>query len=367
MATDKLRRQITAEAGRLMYTRSETEYYRAKLKAARKICGRWVKPADLPSNAEIRDEIQRVAWMFEGDARFDNLREMRLFALRMLRLLARFKPRLIGSTLTGHVRRGSDIDVHLFTSSLEAVTGTLDEQGLRYDVERKRVRKSGEEHVYTHIHVQDRFEVELTCYSPELANYPFKSSITGQEIERADLHELEELIRAEYPDVDLDAALGELDQQVDRFQIYRMLLIPLEKVEQGKTHHPEGDALYHSLQVFALARDESPWDEELLLAALLHDVGKGLDPLDHVAAALEALDGYVTDRTAWLIENHMEAHRLHDGTLGARAKRRLQEHEDYDSLLLLGRCDREGRVPGAQVPDLDEALDAIREVARLCG
>ncbi|REJ86037.1 MAG: tRNA adenylyltransferase, partial [Planctomycetota bacterium] len=82
MASEKLRRQICFEAARLMYTRQESEYYRAKLKASRKICRGWVKPADLPSNAEIRDEIQRFAYMYEGDARFDNLREMRIAALR---------------------------------------------------------------------------------------------------------------------------------------------------------------------------------------------------------------------------------------------------------------------------------------------
>ncbi len=367
MDIDKLRRQITAEAGRLMYTRAESEYYRAKLKAARAICGRRFRLSALPSNAEIRDEVQRVAWMFEGDARFDNLLDMRVFALRMLRLLTAFRPHLIGSVLTGHIRRGSDIDLHVFPSSLDALTRTLDEAGLRYDIERKEVRKQGESRVYTHIHVQDRFVVELTCYTPQEVHTPFRSSITGRPIERADAHELEERIRRDHPDVDLEATLLDDDQQVDRFQVYRMLLIPLEHVEQGKRHHPEGDVLYHSLQVFVLARDESPWDEELLLAALLHDVGKGLDPLDHVTAGLEALEGHITDRTAWLIENHMDAHRLYDGTIGARALRRLHAHEDFDSLMILGRCDRQGRVPGARVPELDEALDAIREVARLCG
>ena len=39
--------------------------------------------SDLPSNAEIRDEIQRMAWLYEGDGRFDKLREMRIEALRI--------------------------------------------------------------------------------------------------------------------------------------------------------------------------------------------------------------------------------------------------------------------------------------------
>ncbi len=367
MPNEKLRREITFEAARLMYSRQETEYYRAKQKAARKLCRGWVKPVDLPSNAEIRDELHRFAWLYEGDARFDNLREMRLFALGIMRMLARFRPHLIGSTLTGHIRRGSDIDIHLFPNSLYAVTETLDSAGFEYDVQRKRVRKNHQERVFTHIHVRDRFLVELTCYAADQVNQVFKSSITGKAIERASLPQLEQLLLTEYPDLDLEEEPLSLSESVDRFQIYRMLLIPLESVEQDRTYHPEGDALYHSLQVFDLACEERPWDEEFLLAALLHDVGKGIDPRDHVQAGLEALGETITERTAWLIANHMEAHKLLEGTIGARARRRLKEHADYEELLLLGQCDRQGRLPGAAVPDLDEALETIREVARLYG
>ena len=78
MKNSKLRRQIAWEAARLMYDRRESEYYRAKMKAARRICRCWVKPVDLPSNAEIRDEIQSFARLMEGDRRDQNLREMRL-------------------------------------------------------------------------------------------------------------------------------------------------------------------------------------------------------------------------------------------------------------------------------------------------
>ena len=56
--SNKLRRHICFEAARAMYYRQESEYYRAKQKAAKRICKGWVKPSDLPSNAEIRDEIE---------------------------------------------------------------------------------------------------------------------------------------------------------------------------------------------------------------------------------------------------------------------------------------------------------------------
>ena len=367
MNISKLRRQIAWQAARLMYERHESEYYRAKMKAARRICMGWVKPIDLPSNAEIRDQVATLARLHEGDSRTNNQRDMRLEALRMMRLLARFRPRLIGSVLTGHIRHGSDIDLHVFSDSAQAVSLALDVENTTYDVERKRVRKNGEERVFTHIHVVDRFPFELTVYPSNKAHYVFKSSITGKAIERASIAELEQFLRREYPHLDLESAVAELEEQIDRFQLYESLLLPLENVKQNRKYHPEGDALYHSLQVFDLARDELPYDEEFLLAALLHDVGKAIDPRDHIAEGLDALDGFITERTGWLIENHMLAHNVLDGSIGARAKRRLRENESYDELMMLSRCDRDGRHAGVESPELDEAIDYVRELSATFG
>ncbi len=367
MQSDKLRRQIAWDAAQMMYHRQESEYYRAKMKAARRLCRGWVKPRDLPSNAEIRDQIQSLARTHEGDRRTANLREMRLEALRMLRILRAFKPRLIGSTLTGHVRRGSDIDIHVFASSVESVTGALDHEGCRYTVERKQVRKHGVEQTYTHVHVEDRFPIELTVYPSNMAHYVFKSSVTGKAIERVSRAELEEFLQREYPDLALEEEMTTVEQRLDRFQVYESLLLPLEHVRQSPKWHPEGDALYHSLQVFDLACDRLPNDEEFLLAALLHDVGKAIDPHDHVAAGLEALGEWITPRTAWLIEHHMEGMALLNGAIGARARRRLEASEDYEELKMLAECDRAGRVAGADAPELDEAISYLRELARTCG
>ena len=99
----------------------------------------------------------------------------------------------------------------------------------------------------------------------------------------------------------------------------------------------------------------------------MHDVGKAIDPADHVPAALEALDGFITDRTAWLIEHHMLANQLADGQLGARARRRLERSEHFEELVLLGECDRAGRQAGAAAPELGEALDYLRELATMFG
>jgi hypothetical protein len=367
MADVKLRQAIALEAARLMYERVESEYFTAKRKAAKRLCRRGVKPEDLPSNAEIREQIQVFARIHEGEKRSQHLRDMRLEALRLMRLLRPFRPRLIGSVMTGHVRKGSDIDLHVFTDAVGLVTDLLEREGYQFDVERKQVVKHNEARVFTHVHVYDRFNFELTVYPEDKAHYVFRSSVTGGPIERASIRELEELLAREYPDLDLEGELHAAAAAPDPYQFYRMLLLPLENVGQSARHHPEGDVLYHSLQVFELAREERAYDEEFLLAALLHDVGKGIDPADHVTAGLSALDGLITERTHFLIEHHMHAHDYRAGKLGTRLRRLLEASPDFDDLMLLRRLDDAGRVPGAVVGTVDEALDYLKELERSNG
>jgi len=364
MSNARLRHAIAFEAARLMYDRVESEYFTAKRKAAKRLCRGPIKPADLPSNAEIRDLVQSFARIHEGEARTANLKAMRLEALRLMRALRRFRPRLIGSVMTGHVRKGSDIDVHVFCDGVELLTGLLENEGYQFDVERKQVVKHGESRVFTHIHVKDRFDFELTVYPEDKAHYVFKSSITGKAIERASVRELEDLIAREYPDVNLDEKAAEAEEAVDPYQMFRLLLLPLAQVKQSAKYHPEGDVLYHLLQVFALAKDARPYDEEFLQAAILHDVGKGLDPADHVGSALEALDGLITERTHFLIANHMLAQELKAGTLGHRQRARLEASPDFEDLMLLRELDDAGREPGAIVGTVDEAIEYLRELSR---
>ncbi|KAA1258968.1 hypothetical protein LF1_14930 [Rubripirellula obstinata] len=353
-----------------MYSRDVAEYYAAKQKAASRLYKGWIKPADLPSNAEIRDQVQVLARMHEGpDRHQQRLLQMRVRAAWWLEKLAGFHPKLIGSVLTGSIRNGSDIDIHVFAANPHSITTELEDLNLFYQLERKQIVKDGQQRVFTHIHVRDEFEIELTVYHPSQLGYRFRSSITNKPIESAGLNELNRLIALEHevtPET-IEAKVNELTLTPDRITVFQSLLVPLESVHQNLKYHPEGDALYHSLQVFDLARDCKPYDEEFLLAALLHDVGKAIDRRDHVAAGMEALEGFVSERTMWLIEHHMDTHAIADGTIGARAKRRLAESPWYEDLIELGECDRGGRVAGAEAPELEEALDYIENIEDMFG
>ena len=63
----------------------------------------------------------------------------------------------------------------------------------------------------------------------------------------------------------------------------------------------------------------------------------------------------------------MLTHKIHDGSIGARAHRRLRENESYEELIKLGECDRAGRAVGVMTTELEDALEYIREISQAYG
>lgn len=126
----------------------------------------------------------------------------------------------------------------------------------------------------------------------------------------------------------------------------------LDGVEQDPRWHPEGDALFHSLQVFQHARAATD-DRQLWAAALLHDVGKGLDG-DHEIEGSQLLVGLVPERVVWLVRHHLDL--LRDP---ARTRRTLKGTPRLRDLEALRRWDVAGRDPEACVGAVDHAVAAV--------
>ena len=80
------------------------------------------------------------------------------------------------------------------------------------------------------------------------------------------------------------------------------------KFMKGLTSTLEGykiTRLEHSLQTATRAfRDKA--DEEMVVAALLHDIGDELAPMNHSEYAASILKPYVSEKTHWIIEKHGE-------------------------------------------------------------
>jgi len=196
---DKLRRAIAVEAARLKYEGTAQEYFHAKRKAARRFgVGSWYQH-NLPTNGEIKEELIRLADIFEGEDRLLRLEDMRRQALYLMRLLKRYHPKLIGSVLKGTVRQGSDIDIHVFSDSIYAVQMLLADEQIYSEVDRKHVVKDGVGQEFIHIRAEvDDFPIELTLYPKNKKNFRFMSSVTGSPIETVTISELEDLIAAEH-------------------------------------------------------------------------------------------------------------------------------------------------------------------------
>jgi predicted HD phosphohydrolase len=63
--------------------------------------------------------------------------------------------------------------------------------------------------------------------------------------------------------------------------------------------------LEHSLQVATRAFNDKA-SEEMIVAALLHDIGDELAPLNHAEYAAAVLKPYVGEKTRWIVEKHGE-------------------------------------------------------------
>ncbi len=131
------------------------------------------------------------------------------------------------------------------------------------------------------------------------------------------------------------------------------LLWALDGVPQHPVHHPEGDALYHSLQVFQHAREESG-DAHLWAAALLHDVAKAVTGPDHDVEGARMLDPILGHRVAWLTAHHLDLLRR-----PGKTRRRFKGTQRLADLERLRRWDLAGRDPQAHVCTPEDAVDHV--------
>lgn len=131
------------------------------------------------------------------------------------------------------------------------------------------------------------------------------------------------------------------------------LLYDLESVEEPLPHHPEENALLHSLQAFEIAQSCSN-SPTLIAAALLHDVGKSQAIPGHAALGAEMLQGFVPDDVVWLVEHHMDL--LYDAK---RTKRLLRNTQALDNLKMLRQWDLQARVVNARVCSVEFAVTYI--------
>lgn len=131
------------------------------------------------------------------------------------------------------------------------------------------------------------------------------------------------------------------------------LLEELQYVEQLPRFHPEGDALYHSIQVYQCAVRETK-DPELLAAALFHDVGKAIDYPQHDQVGADAIEGVLSSRITWLVRHHLDLL-----IRPQKTRRVLAGKQKLTELEQLRRWDLAGRRLDVSVMSPQQALDQL--------
>jgi predicted nucleotidyltransferase len=118
------RARVAKEAARLLYIGASEEYKHAKERAARGF-----GLTSMPSNYEVAIELDLIAEEYEGEERERLLNAMREVAIVIMKDLVDYNPVLTGSVWRGTARRGSDIDINVYSSEPEDVESLLINKG----------------------------------------------------------------------------------------------------------------------------------------------------------------------------------------------------------------------------------------------
>jgi len=123
--------------------------------------------------------------------------------------------------------------------------------------------------------------------------------------------------------------------------------------------------LEHSLQTATRALNDKA-NEEMIVAALLHDIGDELAPLNHSEYAAAVLKPYVSEKTHWVIEKHGEfqmyyyAHHL-NGNKNQREK--YKGHKYYeDTINFCEKWDQKSFDPNFKSLDLKDFKPYIKKI-----
>jgi predicted HD phosphohydrolase len=110
------------------------------------------------------------------------------------------------------------------------------------------------------------------------------------------------------------------------------VLAALRKLDQSLPGYPVS-RLTHSVQTATRALKDGA-DEELVVAALIHDVGDDLAPYNHAEIAAGIIRPYVRPEVTWIVEQHglfQTYYYAHHGGRDRHAREKFRDHPWYQA------------------------------------
>ena len=200
----QIKREVAAEAARIIATEGQYNYHAAKRKAADRI-GVSERLA-LPANLEVQEALQAYLQLYGGEAHLENLERMRAAAAEAMRFLEPWRSRLVGAVLDGTASRHSRITLHVFCDMPDSIVHHMMEHNTPFRQEQRQIRWHDGSHRTLPLVVVERepYTIEMLIFDELQLRQSPPCPIDGKPQKRASLAEVEKLLEDAAP----RAALG---------------------------------------------------------------------------------------------------------------------------------------------------------------
>jgi hypothetical protein len=193
----RVRQLITEEAARIILDEGVADYGLAKRKAAERLGAGQTR--NLPRNAEIEDAVHARQRLFESAKTRAELTHLRTAAVEAMRLLSPFEPRLVGPVLEGVVNGRQEVTLHVFADSVEEIIFYLEDRGVRWRADERRLRSAQGHTNYPVIAFAGAgagasADVEAVVFPVKGIRQAPPSPVDGKPMRRAGMKEVEALL-----------------------------------------------------------------------------------------------------------------------------------------------------------------------------
>lgn len=182
---DEAQAEWIEEAARLVCDEGYTDYRLARAKAAERL-GINPRAGAAPEPPRIEAAVLARQEIFGGEDYREGLRAMRETALRVMKLLAAYEPRLAGGAVNGAIGNAHRVQIHVVSDRPESVEIFLMDRGIECEQDERRYRLADgrEEMVPLCRFEADEIGVDVAIFEPGSERHPPLSPVDGKPAKR---------------------------------------------------------------------------------------------------------------------------------------------------------------------------------------
>lgn len=189
-----MRQRLAQKTAQILLDSGSRDFHAAKQKAALQLGIKETK--NLPNNAEIESALSEYQRLFRASSQPEHLAQRREIALEAMQFLHDFKPRLVGSVLSGTADENSNIRLHVFSDTVESIGFYLQSKKIPFELGERRLRVAADQYqnYSSYEFVVDDVRLELVVFLPKQRQIPL-SPIDGKPMKRASMSEVEVMLK----------------------------------------------------------------------------------------------------------------------------------------------------------------------------